>query len=647
MEQQSILVDPFASGTANLESSAGHKVGAGRYSLVRILGRGGMGIVWLAKDERLGCEVALKFLPPQIRYDASALDDLRRETARSHKLSHPNIVRVHDLYEVPGEDAFISMEYVDGRNLADLRVEQPARVFSWAFLKPVVEQLCAALEYAHSQRIIHRDLKPANLMLDSKRRFKLADFGIARTVSDTMSRISMNQTSGTLLYMSPQQMEGGIPHPTDDIYGIGAILYELLTGKPPFYTGDIMHQVRSVAPRPMRERLEELEVTNEVPCGIEQVIMACLAKNVSERPQTACEVARLLAGDKLKLLDTQARLDRSNTSHVEIGKQRSRKPKTWHWAIACGIVCGVGVWAIANNAKANVRKREAKQTQAMPSNSSPTIARVVATNTLVATRPVSPKTTPVTKNNETPSVAAQKPVVPVTQPIAARPAPVVPEPTTTKLAPAIPPKSNAETVIPTEPTATPKTDLRSSAPTPVSQPTRIAPTVAAAPATPKVDSSTSTAPAAVLSKATALQLLQKGNSYVSPRTQNRVLQMVSGRALVGEAPQNWRIVYSDDKATYNAVEVRFAAGEMERVFEPSRIFDLFSFGSPKTLDMAKVKIDSDQAIRLATTEFETEAVEIKFVELKLERGSGGLSVWNVNCLASLRGKLPKIPRWAL
>src|SRR5512138_22639 len=106
MGHQSIDLDPFASVTAHLESSVGSKVGGGRYTLVRIIGRGGMGIVWLARDERLSCEVALKFLPPQIRYDATALDDLRRETLRCHQLTHPNIIRVHDLYELPGEDTF-------------------------------------------------------------------------------------------------------------------------------------------------------------------------------------------------------------------------------------------------------------------------------------------------------------------------------------------------------------------------------------------------------------------------------------------------------------------------------------------------------------------------------------------------------------
>src|ERR1043165_5417130 len=137
MEAQSPPLDLFATGLVNLESPAANLVGGGRYSLIRVLGRGGMGIVWLAQDARLNSEVALKFLPPQIRFDSAALDDLRRETARSRKLSHPNIIRIHDLYEAPNEDAFISMEYIEGRNLAETRIHEQTRVFSWPFLKPL------------------------------------------------------------------------------------------------------------------------------------------------------------------------------------------------------------------------------------------------------------------------------------------------------------------------------------------------------------------------------------------------------------------------------------------------------------------------------------------------------------------------------
>jgi len=264
----------------------------GRFVLVNRLGRGGMGEVWLARDERLREPVALKFLPPEIRGDAGALDDLCRETARSHKLTHANIVRIHDLYEDPDGMAFIVMEYVDGPTLAALRLQQSSRVLSWDYLRPLVAQLCAALEYAHGEKVIHRDLKPANLMVDSRGRLKLADFGIAAVASDSMSRISMrHSTSGTLPYMSPQQLTGQRPQPADDIYALGATLYELLTGKPPFHTGDITHQVLHQAPEPMEDRLAELGMANDIPADAAALIMACLAKEPGQRPQSARAVA--------------------------------------------------------------------------------------------------------------------------------------------------------------------------------------------------------------------------------------------------------------------------------------------------------------------------------------------------------------------
>lgn len=291
----SVKPDIFATGVVNMEACSKSQIGGGRYTLIKILGRGGMGIVWLARDELLATEVALKFLPPQIRFDSAALDDLRRETSRSRKLTHPNILRIHDFYDAKNEEAFISMEYIEGSTLAALRIEQPQRVLTWEFLAPLVKQLCDGLDYAHGERVIHRDLKPANFMLDKKGRIKLADFGIARTLNDTMTRVSMNPgTSGTLLYMSPQQLEGKSPRIADDIYALGATLYELLTSKPPFYSGDFLHQIRNVAPVPLRERLKEWNITNEIPPHVERTVLACLAKDESQRPQSAREVAAQL-----------------------------------------------------------------------------------------------------------------------------------------------------------------------------------------------------------------------------------------------------------------------------------------------------------------------------------------------------------------
>ena len=278
------------SGPNPLQS--GGEVGGNRFTLVRPLGRGGMGEVWLAQDERLAEPVALKFLPPEVRADASALDDLRRETAKSHKLTHPNIVRIHDFHEPEDEAAFISMEYVEGWTLTAVRVEQPSRVLSWEYLRPLVEQLCAALDYAHGEHVIHRDLKPGNIMVDNRGRLKLADFGIAATVSDSVSRVSnRHATSGTLPYMSPQQLAGKRPSAADDIYALGATLYELLTSKPPFYTGDITHQVLHELPEPPDERLAGLSIANDIPPDVSAIIMACMGKDPAQRPQSARAVA--------------------------------------------------------------------------------------------------------------------------------------------------------------------------------------------------------------------------------------------------------------------------------------------------------------------------------------------------------------------
>jgi serine/threonine protein kinase len=264
----------------------GQTVGGERYLLKKILGQGGMGVVWLAFDKRLREPVALKFLPAQIVLDPEALEELRRETSRSRKLSHPHIIRIHDFYEGKHELSFISMEYVDGPDLHVLRARRGTKVLPWKFLAPLVRQLCQALAYAHGERVLHRDLKPANLMVDSNGRLKLADFGLACVLHDSMTRISgLGRTGGTLNYMSPQQADGQAPAISDDIYGLGATLYELLSSRPPFYSGDIGYQVRNNRPPHLRERLLELELTNEdIPSEVAALVMACLAKKPEQRP---------------------------------------------------------------------------------------------------------------------------------------------------------------------------------------------------------------------------------------------------------------------------------------------------------------------------------------------------------------------------
>jgi serine/threonine protein kinase len=265
----------------------------GRYTLKAILGRGGMGIVWRAFDEHLERDVALKFLPELIVLDHAALDELKRETKRNLELTHHNIVRIYD-FAHEDQTACISMEYVDGATFSALRVEREAKVFRVAELQSLVAQFSHALEYAHSRaKIVHRDLKPANLMVNASGQLKITDFGIARSLSDSVSMLSMKSTSGTLLYMSPQQLDGERPSSLDDIYAFGATLYELLTSKPPFFSGAIETQIREKPPLPLAARREELNIANDdvVPAEWEQTIAACLAKDPAQRPQSAGELA--------------------------------------------------------------------------------------------------------------------------------------------------------------------------------------------------------------------------------------------------------------------------------------------------------------------------------------------------------------------
>src|SRR5207244_6239046 len=190
------------------EFGSGQKL-FGRYTLIKILGRGGMGVVWLARDEELEREVALKFLADRVVRDRALLSELKRETRRSLELTHKNIVRIHD-FVFNETSGCISMEYVDGDTLSNLRSEKDQNVFEPNEIAHWTSQLCDALDYAHNQaRIVHRDLKPANLMVNRSGDLKVTDFGIARNLGDTVSRVTMEQGhSGKLVYMSPQRLDG-------------------------------------------------------------------------------------------------------------------------------------------------------------------------------------------------------------------------------------------------------------------------------------------------------------------------------------------------------------------------------------------------------------------------------------------------------
>lgn len=300
----------------------------GRYKLVGILGRGGMGVVWRAQDEVLGEDVALKFLPDAVRWDPGSFEDLKAETRRARQLTHPNIVRIHDFVEDAGSAA-ISMEWVDGETLTALRHAQPNRVFEPDDILRWLPQLCAALDYAHREaRVVHRDLKPSNLMLTRDGRLKITDFGVARSLTDSISRVSM-MGAGTLIYMSPQQAMGEDPAAADDLYSLGATLYELLAGKPPFYTGDVRTQLFQRIPDTIAVRRRALGCAGgSIPDHWESLIAACLAKEATGRPASAGEIASQLARPAAPVRSTRRRPVALGGIAVAL---LVALPWVWHW----------------------------------------------------------------------------------------------------------------------------------------------------------------------------------------------------------------------------------------------------------------------------------------------------------------------------
>jgi serine/threonine protein kinase len=308
-----------ASGSGNgldltlREFVAGQKL-FNRYTLIKTLGRGGMGVVWLARDDELERDVALKFLPELIIHDRAVLGDLKRETRRSLELTHKNIVRIYDFVHDQASGC-ISMEYVDGDTLSNLRADKPRKVFEPDELKDWTSQLCGALDYAHNHaRIVHRDLKPANLMVNQRGDLKVADFGIARSLSDSISKLTMEHgKSGTLVYMSPQQLDGERGNHLDDVYSLGASVYELLTSRPPFYSGNVDRQIREKIPPSMTQRRKELEIEGEpIDAAWEEIVARCLAKNPDRRPQSVAEIAKRLEVPSPKTRRAVRAVKRSN-----------------------------------------------------------------------------------------------------------------------------------------------------------------------------------------------------------------------------------------------------------------------------------------------------------------------------------------------
>lgn len=256
---------------------------AGRYRLQDVVGRGAVGEVWRAFDESLGRPVAVKLLLPQ-GSDPSAASRFRLEAQTAGCLNHPHVVGVLDFGE--HEDRlFLVMELVEGDSLARLAGSGPLLAERVAL---IAAQAAAGLAAAHRQNIVHRDIKPANLLLDTHGSLKIGDFGIARFVDDPGAALTVTgQIVGTSLYLAPERALGRPAGPASDVYALGCVLYQLLTGRPPFQADTalaILHQHLDASPVPPRQ------LGTSLPPAFESYLLGLLAKQPEDRP-TAHQVA--------------------------------------------------------------------------------------------------------------------------------------------------------------------------------------------------------------------------------------------------------------------------------------------------------------------------------------------------------------------
>jgi eukaryotic-like serine/threonine-protein kinase len=264
----------------------------GRYRIIRKLGAGGMADVYLAEDQELGRRVAIKILNDRHAADDSFIERFRREAKNAAGLSHPNIVSIYDRGEAEGT-YYIAMEFLDGRSLKELIVGRGPAPIKTAI--DYARQILAAVGFAHRHGIVHRDIKPHNVLVGSEGRLKVTDFGIARSGASQMTEVG--SIIGTAQYLSPEQARGAPVDQTSDLYSVGVVLYEMLTGQVPF-TGDTPLEIAmkhlSEVPKPPSE------LRPEVPHDLDSVVLRALAKDPSERYQGADEMdadlARVLEG---------------------------------------------------------------------------------------------------------------------------------------------------------------------------------------------------------------------------------------------------------------------------------------------------------------------------------------------------------------
>ena len=303
-----------------------------QYSLLRPLGRGGMGVVYLARDVELGREVALKFLHQ--RREARPADEarFRREAQAAASLDHPNIGTIYEVGEHEGR-RFLAMAYYDGATLAELLAGRPDRRLTTPEAAAITGQLASALAAAHAAGIVHRDLKPENVMVLPDGRVKLLDFGLARWV-DSGGITEEGVAMGTAAYMAPEQLQGLHIGTAADLWALGMVLYEMLAGRRAFggERQGMVHSILYENPQPLRDD------NADVPVVLETIVARCLAKEPRERPGAAAVAAELQASGLWAASGSGA-----------VAPSRRRRSR-WLWAAAGAavllLVLAVFVWRL-------------------------------------------------------------------------------------------------------------------------------------------------------------------------------------------------------------------------------------------------------------------------------------------------------------
>ena len=279
---------PSAAEAADAFAS-GHLL-AGRYEILDVIGRGGMGVVYHARDRELGEEIAIKTIRRELLSGDEVLAErFKSEIRLARRISHRNVVRTHDLGEADGT-SFVTMEYVRGLTVRELLTTRGR--LGTASTLAIGQQFAAALAVAHAAGVIHRDVKPENALLDSEGVLKVMDFGIARLAESSTSRTQAGMIVGTPAYMSPEQLIGEEIDPRSDLYALGVVLYECLTGRAPFTAPSVVAligKVLATEPQPPGEH------ATDIPPAFAALVMQLLAKSPDARPATATVLLEQLA----------------------------------------------------------------------------------------------------------------------------------------------------------------------------------------------------------------------------------------------------------------------------------------------------------------------------------------------------------------